>query len=466
MLARDNLYPYQNRAIDFIKTHPNCAIWKDPGLGKTVDTLTAFSDLINSFEASRMLVVAPKRVAQRVWDAEVAEWSHLQGLRVAKIIGTPRERRAAISARADIWTINRENVKWLEEEFVVNRRLVSSWPWDTVVLDESQSFKAQSSQRFKSMRKLRPLFPRCVQLTGTPAPNGYSDLWSQLFLLDRGERLGHTETAYRQRWFTEDYSGYGWTLREGAAKEIQAAIADITLVMRAEDYLDLPPVTYNKVMVSLSPAVMDRYRKLAKYCIYEAKQKTITAVNAGVLRSKLLQLANGAIYVDEHRNYETLHEEKIHALEEVLDGLPRPVLIGYSFVADRLRLAESLNRLCKGAHRTWRHLDGNNDFDAFAAGSVDYGLAHPGSMGHGLNDIYKSGAENAVWFGLTDNLEFYQQFNARLTGGHRRVNRAVVIHHVLCDNTQDVETFGLITRKGVTQDDLTRSIVNLARSVR
>lgn len=467
MLSRADLYPYQATAIDFIKTHPSCALWLEPGLGKSVSTLTAFGDLLNDFDATKMLVVAPKRVAQRVWDAEIEGWSHLQGLRVAKMIGTEKQRLAAMAAAADVFTINRENVQWLESVIAPNRKQVRPWPWDMVVLDESQSFKSQSSQRWKSLKRLRQLFSRCVQLTGTPAPNGYSDLWSQLYLLDRGTRLGQTETAYRERWFTP--INYGnqytdWVIRPGSAEEIQAAIADIVLSMKTEDYLDLPPVTYNRINVPLSAAVMKQYRALARSYVMElASGFVVTAKNAGACRSKLLQLANGSIYVDDQGHYETLHDEKLAALEETLDGLPSPVLIGYSFCADRERITSALART-RGKD-SYRVLDRECDFDDFAAGRIEYGVAHPGSMGHGLNDLYRSGAENAVWFGLTDNLEFYLQFNARLTGGHRRSGRAVVIHHILCDNTQDEETFALITRKGITQDDLTSNIRKLVGQV-
>lgn len=465
MRLREDLYPYQKKVVEFIKSHLNCAIWLDPGLGKTVSTLTAFTDLRYEFDAERMLVVAPLRVARRVWHAEVEEWAHLQGLEVSRILGTPDERIRAINTQADVYTINREQVQWLEEYIAPNRKQTRPWPWDMVVLDESQSFKSQSSRRWKSLRRLRKLFPRCVQLTGTPAPNGYSDLWSQIFLLDRGERLGQTETAYRERWFNLDWSGFNYTLKDHAANEIQGLLADLTLVMRAEDYIDLPPVQYNRVNVPLSASVMKQYRKLQRSFVLEflGGSVKILAANAAVCRSKLLQLANGAVYNAEGK-YEVVHDEKLAALEEILDGLPRPVLIGYSFRSDRERIAESLRRIC-GSTRKWAFLEDDRAFTRFGSGEIDYGVAHPASMGHGLNDLYKSGAEHAVWFGLTDNLEYYQQFNARLTGGHRRAGKNVVIHHILCDDTQDEETYDLITRKGATQDDLTSSIVKLAKHV-
>lgn len=258
MLTRENLYPYQHRAIEFIKKHPNCALWVDMGLGKTVSALTAFADMFHSFDVDKALVVAPLRVARQVWADEIDEWSHLQGLRVSKIVGTEQQRLRAMDATADIYTINREQVAWLEEQIIHGKKQVRRWPWDMVILDESQSFKSQTSQRWTSLRRLRRLFDRCVQLTGTPVPNGYGDLWAQLYLLDRGQRLGETESAYQGRWFEapDMYSTYSWTLKDHGAKEIQEAVADITLTMRAEDYLDLPPVLNNIVTVKLSDRVL------------------------------------------------------------------------------------------------------------------------------------------------------------------------------------------------------------------
>jgi SNF2 family DNA or RNA helicase len=468
MLSRANLYPYQHRAIEFIKKHPNCALWVDMGLGKTVSALTAFGDMFHSFDVDKALVVAPLRVARQVWSDEIDEWSHLQGLRVAKIIGTPEQRlRAMADTRADIYTINREQISWLEEQIIHGKKQVRKWPWDTVILDESQSFKSQTAQRWKSLRRLRRLFDKCVQLTGTPVPNGYGDLWAPLYLLDRGERLGETETAYLERWFEppDMYSTYSWSLKDHAEKEIQAAVADLVLTMRAEDYLDLPPVLNNTVTVKLSDRVLKKYKKLERDYIMETfAGATVTAVNAAVCRGKLLQLANGSIYLNPQREYEELHDEKIEALLELLEFLPTPVLIGYGFVADKSRLGVALDKFCR-SKQTWRVLNKDEDFDAFGAGQIDYAIAHPASMGHGLNKLYKSGSENAVWFGLTDNLEFYQQFNARLTGGHRRVGRNVVIHHILCEDTQDENTYALLTAKGATQDDLKKNMVELAKRV-
>jgi hypothetical protein len=467
MLTRENLFPYQSRATDFIKNNPNCALWVDMGLGKTVSTLSAFADLYHGFEVDKLLVVGPKRVASQVWSNELEEWAHLQGLTVSKVVGTAKQCKDALNTRADIFTINRERICWLEDLIIQGKKQVRRWPWDMVVLDESQSFKSQSAQRWKSMRRLRKLFPRMVQLTGTPIPKGYSDLWAQMYLLDQGKRLGATETAYRERWFTPPgYGEFDWTVKDHAIPEIQEAVSDIVLTLREADYLTLPPVHFNPIKIKLSDEIRAKYKRLERDFILETfKGTTVTAVNAAVCRGKLLQLANGSIYVDGDGNFEELHDEKIEALLELLEFLPPPVLIGYSYKADKTRLARALTKFC-GKRAVWRHLDKDADFEAFAAGQVEYGLAHPASMGHGLNALYKSGSENAVWFGLTDNLEWYLQFNARLSGGHRRAGRNVAIHHLLCEDTQDIRTYALLGKKDATQEDLKRDLVKLAQGLK
>ena len=454
MLTRENLYGYQRHAATFIREHENCALWVDMGLGKTVSGLTAFSDLLHSFDCRRALVVAPLRVASKVWSDEVQTWSHLQGLHVSRIIGTtPAARMKGLRAPADIHTINRENLPWLEAQFIQNGKQTVRWPWDIVFLDESQSFKSQSSQRWKSISRLRPLFPRLVELTGTPAPNGYEDLWAQYNLLD-GTRPGSTESAFRDRWFTPPTGQFAkWILRDKGEEEIQAAVADITLSLKAEDYLDLPPVVENFVRVQLSWAALNTYKEMERDLIAQVKGKTLTAVNMGVLDGKLLQLANGAVYVD-GKNWVEFHQEKVAALEELLEGISGKVLVAYAFQHDLTRIEKALER----SGRKWALLRTDASFAAWAAGEYDVGVLHPASAGHGLNDVYKAGAEDLIHFGLTNNLELYQQVNARLTGGHRRQGRSVKIHHIIAENTRDTEYVALLRKKAVTQDDLTTSL--------
>lgn len=446
--------------MEFIKANPNCALWIDCGLGKTVATQTAYLDLLNSFDANHGLVIAPLRVARKVWTDEVQEWSHLQDLDIVHIGGTEKQRQKAIRTRADLHTIGRENTQWLINQFIEGKKQVRKWPWDTVILDESQSFKSQSSFRWKALRLVRKLFPRCVELTGTPAPKGYGDLWSQIYLLDRGQRLGTSESAYRLRWFDVencgDYSRYH--LKDHAAKEIQAALSDIVISLRAEDYFDLPPVVYNPVRCTLTEAELAKYRKFARTSVFErAGGQKITAVNAGALYGKLLQLANGAIYHNDKGEYEEFHHAKIDGLLETLEGVTGPCIVAYAFRSDTKRIAAALDRYC-GKTKTWRVMDTDDDLNAFSRGEIDIAVMHPASAGHGLNDLHKSGAQDIVWFGLTPNLEYYQQLNDRLAGGIRRLGKNVKVHHLLAENTEDEDCYELLKGKAKSQDELTNAM--------
>lgn len=460
MLTRADLYSYQRHAIDFLKSKRNAALWVDMGLGKTVSNLTAFSDLQETFDARRMLVVAPKRVARKVWSDEVQEWSHLSHLTVSRIVGSERECFEALKKPADVHTIGRERLPWLHAQFIQDGRQVVEWPWDTVVLDESQSFASQSSQRFKALADLRTKtkFRRLIELSGTPAPNGYTKLWSQMWLLDRGRRLGSSERAMLERWFTPPVGVFlKWNLKPGAREEIQNALRDIVLVLREKDYLDLPPVVDNFVRCELSAGAMATYKRFERECIAEVAGKKLTAVNAGVLDGKLLQLANGAAYYED-KKWVPFHDAKLEALEETLDGISGKALICVNFKHDGLRVSTLLDRLAASSKRAWRQLDSDRDFEAWAAGQIDWAVLHPASAGHGLNSLYKSGCEDMVWFGLTSNLEWYQQAVARLTGGHRRAGRNIRVHHLVADGTRDDDYVRLIKAKALDQDTLMDSL--------
>lgn len=459
MRTRDDLYEYQRRAVQFIKDHDNCALWVEMGLGKTVSTQTAYADMLDSFDVKHGLVIAPLRVARKVWTDETKVWSHLNDLKIVHIGGTPAQRNKALRTRADLHTIGRENTQWLVDQFVDGKKQIRKWPWSTVILDESQSFKSQSSFRWKKLKQVRKLFSRCVELTGTPAPNGYGDLWSQLYLLDRGLRLGTSESAYRDRWFdTEMGDGYcNYYLKPTAAKEIQAAVSDIVLSLRVEDYFDLPPVVYNQVKVSLSPDALKTYKKFERTSIMDLQGRKITAVNAGVAYGKLLQLANGAIYVNEKRDYLIFHEEKTKVLMELLEGCSGPTIIAYSFVSDSQRIAKTLNAFC-GSTKKWAVADTDADLERFARGELDFMVMHPASAGHGLNDLHLSGSETIIWFGLTTSHEWFTQLNARLIGGIRRLGKNVVIHIIVAEDTKDEEVFELLKRKEMTEDDLKKAL--------
>lgn len=473
MLSRSDLYSYQNRAVEFIKERDRCALWVDMGLGKTVAALTAFADAHESLDARRMLVVAPKRVARDVWDAELETWAHLQGLTVSKILGgSPSARLKGLRVPADIHTINRENLSWLfsgyVQEVAKHRfRQVRHWPWDWLVLDESQSFKNPSAHRTIAASRISTfgLVDKIIELSGTPAPRSYEDLWSQFFIMDHGERLGADLNAFLKKYFLPPPNhGYKWLIKEGAREEIHERLQDIVLAMRAEDYLDLPPVIENPIYINLPDRIKDKYKKLERTSVLDLAGHTITAQNAGVLGSKLLQLASGAMYVDDRGNYETLHDLKLDALCDALEGLTfsGPVLVGYGFVSDAQRIERRLRRFCGKALR-WARLGSERSLRAFQAGDTDIGVIHPGSGGHGLNSLHLSGAENLIWFGPTNNLELWDQLNGRIAGGHRRMGKNVTIHVLLARDTVDEAYMAGLKAKDLDQTGLVRALVKGAR---
>jgi SNF2-related domain len=447
----------QLSAIPWLQSREAGGLWFDVGCGKTVSALTAASRLIDGFAVRKVLVVGPRLVAERVWKTEAADWEHLKHLRVSQIVGTPQERLAAMEVDADVYTISRDNVVWLEEQFIR-----TEWPsgvvgkgkkkrtqfrrflWDTLILDESQSFKSQCANRSKSIRRLRRLVGRCYILTGSLMPNGYRDVWHQIYLLDGGARLGKSEEAFLTKFFTKEVNDGvpSYTIRDGAAQEIDALIADIIYVVRDAQ----PPAPTNFIKVALAPDERKLYSKMVRTSVLQHGGAEISAVNAGVLWGKLLQMANGAVY-DEKHVWHQIHNRKLDALWELLESLPKPVIIGYGFVHDVERVFQhfpkQLGRL--GVLRTGKSLD------AWRRGEIDYGIMHPASAGHGLNDLYLSGAENLVWFGLSPNREFYDQLNGRLTGGHRRTGRNVCVHHIVAEGTVDDDAVGMIDFKGDQQ---------------
>ena len=459
MLDRKDLLPYQNHSVQFSKDNLNCAKWVDMGLGKTVVELTAFSDMQRDFEAKRMLVIAPKRVARRVRSDEVKEWDHLNHLSVSRIVGDADECFAALRTKADIHTIGRERVPWLRAQFLDDKgKLKYRWPWDMVVIDESQSFKSQSSARWGALSALRGYFPRLAELSGTPSPNGYGDLWSQFYLLDKGRRLGASEKSFKERWFTPPIGMFTkWNLSPQGARQIREAIKDMVLSLREEDYLDLPPITNNFIRVTLSPAAMRTYKEMEREYIAEVAGKKLTAVNAGVLDGKLLQLANGAVY-HTGKEWVEFHSAKTDALDETLEAMPGKALIAYGYQHDLARITKVVERRAKEDGRTFALLKSDASFDAWARGEIDWGILHPASAGHGLNDMYKAGCEDIIHFGLTNNLEWYQQVNARIGGGHRRAGKNIRVHHIVADGTRDDDYVRLLKSKAATQDGLTESL--------
>jgi len=464
LLSYEDLYPYQLRMIEHIRENDCCALWVDMGLGKTVTTLTALQHLIEDFESRKVLVVAPLRVARKTWTDEIQEWSHLHGLRAAKIIGSsPKARLAGLSRGmqedADIFLINRENMEWLSLQFMEHRNRrwykTAEWPWDTVVLDESQSFRNMDSNRYRAFRRCRKWVQRLIQLSGTPAPNGLENLWAQAYLLDQGQRLGTTKSAFRKRWMNPpDYLGAKWTFKPNAETEIHRLMGDIALSMKAEDYLDLPPVVDNYVRVEMTPKEFAKYKEFRRTAVMELSGETITAANAGVLWGKLLQLANGAVYT-EHPAWEPFHEQKVEAFIDLLDGIAGPAMIAYNYKSDLARIEAAMRK--EGIN--YRVLKTESDEDDWNDGKIHRLLLHPASAGHGLN-LQKAGARDLIWFGENADLELYTQCNARLIGGHRRGGETT-IHHIVCENTLDDDVMLARREKANVQERLMQATKKL-----
>lgn len=438
MLSRHNLHAYQRKAVDFILSERRCMLALEMGLGKSVSTLTAISDMLDGFTANKVLVIAPLRVANSVWAQETRLWAHLNHLRVSVCTGSDKARRSALSVDADVYVINRENVPWLVQNYA------SAWSFDVVVIDESSSFKNASSKRFKALRKMLPSIESIVLLTGTPSPNGLLDLWSQMYLIDYGERLGRTLTGYKHRFFEADYFGRKFELRSGSDEKIHRLVSDKVIHMSAEDYLDMPARIDLIETVSLGKADAG-YKDFERTTLAELDDgKEVEASTAAVLANKLMQYANGAIYTDAHKNWTETHVAKLDALAEIVEDNPsETMLVAYNYKSDLERVLARF----PGA----RVLDKSQDtIDAWNRGEIRMLLAHPASAGHGLN-LQKGGAL-CVWFGLNWSLELYQQFNARL---HRQgQDRPVRIVHIIGENTIDQRVMAVLRNKDASQKSL------------
>lgn len=445
-------HDYQRFAIDFVLEHPAAALLLDMGLGKTIITLTAIVELLfDRFEVSRVLVVAPLRVARDTWPAEVAKWDHLADLRLSVIVGTASERRAALDATADVYVINRENLVWLVDE------LDGDWPFDMVVIDELSSFKSRATKRFKAMLAARRHVTRIVGLTGTPAPNGLLDLWPQFRILDEGQRLGKHITKFREHWFVPDKRNgqqiFSWKPRPGAEREIYALIGDMTVSMATCDHLRLPKRTSTTQLVRLDARDRATYERLRDELVVTLDGAEIDAANAAVLANKLLQLASGAIY-DEHRGVHQVHDRKLDALEDLIEAANgKPLLVAYWFKHELTRILERFPDA--------RHLSSSDDFAAWNRREIAVGLIHPASAGHGLN--LQAGGSTLVWFSLPWSLELYQQTNARL---HRQgQTEPVTLVHLVAADTVDTHVADALDRKDVTQASLINAVKATLRRI-
>ena len=437
-------HDYQKRAIDLAVRLPKLGLFLDMGLGKTVITLTAIQELMyNRFEVSRVLVIAPKRVAEDTWTREHAKWDHLKELKISKVLGDERQRVRALQEDADVYVIGRDNVIWLTDCHFQQMR--KGWPFDMVVIDELSSFKNPQAKRFRALRRAMPFTKRVIGLTGTPSPNSLIDLWAELYLLDRGERLGATLGEYREKYFRpgarSGYVVYKWEPFRNAQKEIEEKISDICVSMGAADYLELPERIDNIIPVQLSPAEMAAYRKMETEQLLQIGGNDIAALNAAAVMNKLLQIANGSVYSVDGEVIR-IHRAKLDALSEITDTADSPVLVFYSYQHD---LAAIQSRI-----RDTRVLESAEDIADWNAGKTHVLLAHPASIGYGLN--LQEGGHIIVWYGLTWSLELYQQANARL---HRQgQEKPVIIHHLIAEGTVDEDVMDALRRKDTSQASL------------
>ena len=441
-------HKYQEMAIEKIYSTPRCGLFLDMGLGKTVITLTAIEDLIyNQFEVSKVLVIAPLRVAEDTWSRESQKWDHLKDLRISKILGTPQQRRLALAREADVYITNRENVVWLTDEI---SGIGNGWFFDMVVIDELSSFKSPKAQRFRALKKYISRSSRVVGLTGTPAPNGLIDLWSQMYLIDSGERLGKTVTGYRERYFTPNQRNqttiFNYKLKDNAEKAIMDKISDICVSMKAEDWLDMPERIDSVVNVKMTPEQKEAYEKFEKEAYMQFMEGEVTAASAAALTNKLLQNSNGAMYTNTGE-YAVTNDNKLDALADIIEAANgKPILCFYSFRHDLERILKKFKYAVK--------LEDSDDIEKWNNGEIPLLLAHPASAGHGLN--LQSGGNIIVWYGLTWSLELYQQANARLY--RQGQEQAVIIHHLITEDTCDSRVYMSLQGKANVQDDLLASL--------
>ena len=453
-MKRCDLHEYQNYCVEYLKTHPEAMLFLSMGLGKSVTALTAILDLMfDSFDVGKVLVIAPLRVAKTVWPEERDTWEHANFLKMSVIVGSRGQREAAMRVPADIYVINRENVKWLVD-YLEKRRI--PWPFDMVVIDELSSFKNHQSQRWKALRKVRPQIKRLVGLTGTPASNGLMDLWAETFLVDKGARLGRFITRYREAYFKpagmNPYNGvvYNYEPLPGAEEAIYSKISDITVSMKALDYLDMPEQVLVNHFVDMEPQERKLYDDMKKQLLVEVDGEEIDAANAAVLSGKLLQMANGAIYNDE-RQMRIIHNRKLEMLGDLIEQANgQNVLVAYWYQHDHERIQEYLTDL---GYKP-RDLKSDQDIADWNAGKIQVGLISPASAGHGLN--IQKGGHILIWFSLIWSLEMYQQTNARLwRQGQKEV---VTIHHIVTRDTVDGDVLNALKHKDMTQQNLISAV--------
>lgn len=453
-------HAYQEHCINKIFEIKKLGLFLDMGLGKTVTTLTAIRELKYSrFLVCKVLVIAPKKVAEGTWTREKDKWDHTKILRVSPVLGSVAKRVRALNTPADIYIINRENVVWLVDYYR------NAWPFDMVVVDESSSFKSHSAKRFKALASVSGHIDRMVELTGTPSPNGLNDLWAQVYLLDGGERLGKRYGQFRDRYFQPDKRGadgmvYSYETKPGTEQSILEKISDICISMKAEDYLQLPDVIYHEIPVELDAKSSKAYRDLERQMVLELPEddELISVTSAAALSNKLLQLANGAVY-DEDRSVHEVHNCKLEAFMELIESLQgKPALVFYNYQHDRTRILKALE---KTGLRV-RELKTPEDEDDWNSRRIDILLTHPASSAYGLN--LQQGGNHVIWFGLTWNYELYTQANKRL---HRQGQTdKVIIHHLICTGTRDEDVMQALNRKEDVQNWVMESLKARIRRIK
>lgn len=448
------LHGYQRFCAGKIVESDSVGLFLDMGLGKTLISLTAVKDLMyNRFEVNKVLVIAPKKVSEATWQNEIEKWEEFKILRYSTVLGTKTQRIKALNTPADIYIINRDNVVWLVDYYK------NDWPFDLVICDEFSSFKNHSSKRFKALAAIKPRIKKVVGLTGTPSPNSLLDLWSQVYLLDGGERLGKSFYSYRGNFFEGDYMGYSYKPRDFAKEEILQRISDICVSMKAEDYLELPECVENIIPVKLDSKAQKAYTTMERDAVLELENaEEIDATSAAALSTKLLQLANGAVY-DEDKNYHEIHDCKIEAFMETLEQLQgQNVLVFYNFKHDLDRLIKVLGK----TKLSFRKLEGPQDQKDWNDGKINVLLTHPASSAYGLN--LQQGGHHVIWFGLNWNYELYIQANKRL---HRQGQKnSVIVHHLVTMGTRDEDVMEALRRKEDSQNYVLESLKARIRKVK
>lgn len=438
-------HEYQQFCIDFLLSHPAAGLFLKPGMGKTSIALTAADRLLyDRFEVSKVLVIAPLRVAEDTWSRESEKWDHLRHLRISKVLGTARQRLAALARSADVYCINRENVEWLVKYYGMN------WPFDLVIVDELSNFRNPSARRFKALRKVRPLVKHLWGLTGTPRPRSLLDLWAQVYLLDRGERLGKTYTEYRNRYFTpgrqNGYVIYEWRPRPGAEEQVYSLISDICISLETQGNVQMPELLETVRLVPLSPAARALYESMERDAILELGEEVIDAGSAAAVNGKLLQIAGGAVYDEDHAVHE-LHADKLDALEDILEEANgEPVLVAYRYQHERDRIMARFPQAVQ--------LKGSDTIAAWNRGEIPLLLGHPAGVGHGLN--LQDGGHIVVWYGPTYDLELDEQFNDRLYRQGQRFTTSII--YLVAEGTVEQDAMAALREKADGQNAMMAAI--------